>query len=109
MTAAADAAVRTGTLAAATPADVDFDVSNSRRVCLIIENTGVTNALNTTVVKVSADGTNFGTNTAAGTAIGSIAASGIALFEISDVAFKTLRLTLTSTSGTTYRVTMRGT
>jgi len=106
---AKDAAVCIGTLEAATPADVDFDVSNSRSVCLIIENTGVSNALGTTVVKKSADGTNFGTDSALGTAIGSIAASGIVLVELTDVAFKTLRLTLTSTNGTTYRLTMRGT
>lgn len=109
MTAAADAGVATGTLAAGTPANVDFEVGNSRRLTIIIENTGVTNALTTTVVKKSADGTNFGTDSALGTAIGSIAASGSSLVELTDVAFKTLRLTLTSTSGTTYRVTLRGT
>lgn len=97
------------TLAAGVAGSLTFDTTGSKQLTLVIENTGASNAIGTTVVAKSPDGTIFGTDTALGTAIGSIAASGSVLVELTDVAFQKLKLTFTSASGSTVRVTLRGT
>lgn len=100
---------KTGTLSAGVAADIDLDTSGSKNILVVVENTGGTNAITSVVVKMSPDGTAWGTNTAAGAAFGTIAANSDKPLEMEGVAFQKLRLTLTSTSGTTYRVTIRGT
>lgn len=99
---------QTATLAAGVATPLTFDTSGSKSLTLVIENTGSSNAIGTTTVAKSPDGTIFGTDSALGTAIGSIAASGSVLVEITDVAFQKLKLTFTSASGSTARVTLRG-
>lgn len=108
MESTANSSQQTLTLAAGVAGALTFDTSGAKQLTLVIENTGVTNAIGTTVVTKSPDGTIFGTDSALGTAIGSIAASGSVLVEITDVAFQKLKLTFTSTSGSTVRVTLRG-
>jgi fibronectin-binding autotransporter adhesin len=96
------------TLAAAEATNVDFTIKSHRRVFLVIRNTGATNAIGTTVVSVSPNGTYFGALAAVGTAVGSIAASSSSgLIEI-PVHAKTLRVTLTSADGSTAVVEMSG-
>ena len=93
------------TLVAATPLTVTIQCAQYQNIGITISNTGVTNPINTTVVKRSADGVaaNEGTDTASGTAIGSIATSSVALLEITCDALccRYMKLVFTSTSGTT--------
>lgn len=99
-----------GTINAGGSADVDIDTSGAKSLCIIIKNTGGTNAITSVTVKKSPLGTLFATDSALGTAIGSIAANTVApVIELTDVAFQKLRLTLASTSGTTFSVEVRGT
>jgi hypothetical protein len=108
MESTANQSQQTLTLAAGVAGALTFDTSGSKSLALVIENTGA-NAVGTTVATVSPDGTIYGTNSAIGTAIGSIAAGASALVEITDVAFQKIKLTFTSASGSTVRVTLRGT
>jgi hypothetical protein len=87
-----------GTLAAATPANVDFIVREYRWAELIIKNTGGTNALGTVAVSKSPAGTLYGAVTAIGTAVGSLAAGASAVVAL-PLGCDTLRVTLTSASG----------
>lgn len=99
----------TGTLAGAAATVVaEYDVRDVTRFGLLIQNTGNTNAIGTVEVFKSFDGTNYGPADAATTGL-AIAHDDGAVLEFSDVAFTKLRVRLTSASGSTYRLTARGT
>lgn len=101
--------VLTGTLVGAAATVVaEYDVRDVTRFGLLIENTGNTNAIGTVEVFKSFDGTHYGPADAATSAL-SIAHDDGATVEFDDVAFTKLRVRLTSASGTTYRLTARGT
>lgn len=96
------------TLEAGVAQQLALDVSGSARVCVVIENTGGSNSIDTLTIERSPDGEVFATDSSAAS-LAPIAAGADALLELSRNASKLLRLTLTSTSGTTARVTLRGT
>lgn len=99
---------KTGTCAAATPQNFDFDVDGYTRVRLTMTNTGDTNAIGTTKIYVSLDGTNFTELSSMSTLIGSVADGATSKLVDMPVAAKTLRVELTSTSGSTASVTIIG-
>lgn len=95
----------TGTLTAATPATVVVDCGNSGPVSFgaIIRNTGSTNALGTTTVAVSNDGTNAVTDSSI--SVPSLAAStGKASIANPNLGFRYVHITMTSASGTDYSI-----
>lgn len=99
----------TGTLSAGVAADIDLKVGTCRSVQIHLENTGGTNAIGTVNVFESPDGANFAEDTAAGTAIGSVAASTKKPIVRSDAdGLSVIRIRLTSSSGTTYKIVMNG-
>jgi hypothetical protein len=100
------AETRAASLTAATATNVDFDTKGGRSIALTIENTGA-NAIGTVEVWKSVRGTKFAQDTALTAAIGSIAAAGVSLVELTDCSFATLRLRMTSASGSTYSVEFR--
>ena len=103
-------AASTGTLAAGVAGVVTLDLSTARRIAVTIANTGVTNAIGTTVISRACAETalDYATDTQIGVDIGSIALSSVASFEIDGNAMRWLKVTMTSASGSTYRVTLRG-
>lgn len=95
--------VRTGTLAAATPANVTFDMDvTGRTFGAIVRNTGGANAIGTTTVAVSNDNSNFVTDSSI--VVPSIAAGGAASIGLVDVEFRYVRITMTSAGGSTYSI-----
>jgi hypothetical protein len=99
----------TGTLAAGVATEVaNIPCDGMRSLRVVINNTGVTNAIGTTLLEYSADGTYFAPDPNVGTAVGSMGAStGAALIEVAELSAKFVRVTLTSTSGSTYAVGYR--
>jgi hypothetical protein len=99
-------------LAAATPLVLVFDLSEKSPAAafhLHIANIGATNAINTTKIElgdVDSD-TAYEEQTAVGTAFGSLAAAAKKSYGKWNDAARFVRVTLTSTSGTTARVTAR--
>jgi len=95
------------TLAAGVAGSMEFDVSKCKRLSFVIENRGASNPIGTTVVETSPDGAIYSTETAVGSAIGSLAASSSKPVTMDGIAFKKLKLTFTSASGSDVRVTLR--
>jgi hypothetical protein len=93
-----------GTLTAAVAASVDIPVLGYARATLVISNTGASNAIGTNELLLSPDGSTFSENTAFESACGSIAAEGTALVEIEGLCAKTLRVRMTSSSGSSYTI-----
>lgn len=89
---------KTVALAAGEATDTDFDVSAYRRVMIVFRNTGA-NAIGTAAVSLSPAGTYFSAVSPVGTAVGSTASGASSKLVDLPVAAKTLRVTLTSSSG----------
>lgn len=89
---------KTVALAAGEATDTDFDVSAYRRVMIVCRNTGA-NAIGTAAVSLSPAGTYFSAVSPVGTAVGSTASGASSKLVDLPVAAKTLRVTLTSSSG----------
>lgn len=96
------------TLEAGVALPLTLDVSGSGSVCVVIENTGGANSIDTLTIERSPDGSVYASDSSAAS-LAPIAAGANALHEHAHNSSKLLRLTLTSTSGTTARVTLRGT
>lgn len=94
-----NAETQTKTLAAATPVNFDFGALGARRARIVIRNTGA-QSITAVAVGVSPAGTYFGDITPVTSAVGTIAASSSAMIDV-PVCGTTLRVTLTSTSGST--------
>lgn len=99
---------RAGTLAPATPASVDFNTEGKHVACLVLSNTGA-NPLTTTAVYKSPLANLYAEDPVATAGIGTIAPGVTRLVELADMAFDRLRLTMTSTLGTTYTIECRST
>ncbi len=97
----------TQALVAATPTDVIVDVDGSSVVAIDIFNSGA-NAIGTTVVALSSTGDKYVTDSAAGTAIGSIASAATVSYERTQNACVKIKFTFTSTSGSTAVLYIRG-
>lgn len=95
-----------GTIAPAGTAVIDLDVVGAQKLTVVIHNTGGANPINSTTVEICAKSV-YATDTAAGTAIGSIAAAGKVLVEYKDLEAGLVKLTLASTLGTDYVVEVR--
>jgi hypothetical protein len=94
---------RTVTLAAGVAQDVDLPIEGARNWVVIVKNTGGANAVTAATVARSPLGTLFGPATALSTGIP--LAAGDALEILGDAEpVTTLRLRLTSTSGTTVSI-----
>lgn len=95
------AAATSGNIAAAGSTAVTLDVRVYRKAfSVVIKNTGA-NAISSVTVEKAPKGNEYGSDTAASTAIGSIAAGGKALLEVDDPGFSHLRLTLANAAGGT--------
>jgi hypothetical protein len=116
----------TGTLAAGVAADVDIPTLGASRLAIVVKNTGGSNAIGTVALLksprgglfeppvflttiASRDAPRVGMSTSAATPaatalIGSLAVGASALVELTDLMCQTVRLTLTSASGSTYAV-----
>jgi hypothetical protein len=102
------AAAQTGSIAAGGSTAVTLDLRPFSKVSVVIKNTGA-NAISSTTVEKAPKGNEYGSDTAATAAIGSIAAGGKALLEITDVSFSHLKLTLANAAGgTSYSVEYSG-
>lgn len=98
-----------GTIDAGVPKVLDvIDMGGAKSVTIVIKNTGGSNAINSTVVEYSPLGDEYAADTALGVAIGSAAAGAKKLLQGADLSFQKLRITLNSTSGTTYKIELRG-
>ncbi len=92
-----------------------FDLGDSTNFALSLRNTLLVNPIDTTTIDLGlADAdASYQTQTAVNAAIGSIAASagvtGIATYDKFDDGFRYVRVTVTSTSGTSVRVQARAT
>jgi hypothetical protein len=94
----------TGTLAAGVAADVDIPTLGASRLAIVVKNTGGSNAIGTVALLKSPRGGLFVQDAAATALIGSLAVGASALVELTDLMCQTVRLTLTSASGSTYAV-----
>ncbi len=96
----------TYTLAAGVAKVVVLDCRDSKQVSISIINTGVTNAIGTTKVELGL--TNevaaYQDQTGVDSAIGSIAASSISIYDKFDDDRRFIQMTFTSASGTTLRL-----
>lgn len=93
------------TLAAATPVAKTFVLASAQFAALVISNTGATNAIGTTSIEFSVDGTVFA---ASGITVASIAHDASAFVPL--IAYGPLhsvRVTLTSASGSTAALALR--
>lgn len=100
--------VASSTLAAATPISVVILTLGAATIGLVISNTGGTNPIDTVTIEKSPLGNLYGPDTALGTAVGSTTAGGQALVQISARGFASVRVTLTSTLGTSYALEAQG-
>ncbi len=91
------------TLAAGVANTIDIPCNTFGRASLLIKNAGA-NTIGTLTVGESPNGTLFGTLTPIGTAIGSLAAGASKMVQLDGLTCKTLRVTGTSTSGSTMTV-----
>lgn len=97
---------KTGTLAAATPASVTFDVDlQCRTASFVLKNTGGANAIGTITFAVSNDNATFVTLTSV--SIASIAFGAATSVDVTDFAERYAQFTMTSAAGSTYEITMR--
>lgn len=91
-------------LAAATPQSYVIDVDDrATKLAILIKNVGA-NAVTTTLFERSPTGTLYATDSTTGSALGTPGAGATGFAEIAVTACRKVRLTLTSTSGTTVSV-----
>lgn len=90
------------------PKSFVIDTYGATTIGLVIGNAGGSNAIDTVLIEKSPLGNKYGPDTAYGTAIGSIAANTNALAQISAKGFTKVRVTLTSSSGTSYEIETKG-
>lgn len=93
----------TGTIAAGGTSVVTLDPKGAAFIGLVIKNTG-SNTITAVTVEKSPLGNLYGTDTALGTAIGTITAGSTSLTQISTSGFESIKITLGSTSGSTYSI-----
>lgn len=98
----------TGTLAAAEAGTFDIPCDGYSRLTIVLKNTGGSNAIGTTSLLVSMDGTTFAALAPIGTAVGSLATSGTAVIALGNLTAHTVRVSLTSSSGSTYSAQWMG-
>lgn len=96
-----------GDLAAATPTTVDVPISGAKNWRVIVKNTGDTNAITALTYALSPLGTLFGPAHSAPAGI-PLAHGDTLEIEGQNEPCKTLRLTLTSTSGSSYAIEAGG-
>jgi hypothetical protein len=97
----------TGDLAAATPATVDVPINGAKNWRVVIKNTGTTNTITALTYAASPLGTLFGPAHSASAGI-PLAHGDTLEIEGQNEPCKTLRLVLTSTSGTSYAIEAGG-
>lgn len=90
-----------GTVAASGTKVVTLDPGGAATVGLVIKNTGAADIDSVTIEK-SPLGNLYGPDTTLGTTVGTIAAGASKLLQISAKGFASIRITLVSTTGTTY-------
>lgn len=91
------------TLAAGVALEVDVDIAGARDWCIILKNTGGVNAVTAVTVERSPLGGIFGPATALPAGV-PLAAGASLEFRGQNEPLTTLRLTITSTSGTTVQI-----